>query len=213
MGIGLEALNEYPVCSSDITKYVQMLSLSILFIRGLSVAVIFAATPAWSESLTPSSTAITANPTPEIPIEGVSEKLKIRVPDAGLRQTLLQDISSESKRARISPFLVLSIIDVASGFEKHAVSDNGARGYMQIMPYWVKVIGKPEHNLFHMKTNLRYGCTLMKGYIEEENGDLRRALVKYRAANSAPQSPQENADEFADTVLNRMNSWQLSAHQ
>jgi soluble lytic murein transglycosylase-like protein len=182
-----------------------MSSLPISLICGISIAATLATAPAWSDS---ASQAVTAKPSQETRLEGVSEKLEKQISDKVLRQKFLQGISSEAKRAGISPFLVLSIIDVASGFRKYSVSHDGARGYMQVMPHWVKVIGKPEHNLFHMNTNLRYGCTLMKNYIDEENGDLKRALVKYRVANSGPQSHQADADAFADAVLKKLNSWQ-----
>jgi soluble lytic murein transglycosylase-like protein len=82
-------------------------------------------------------------------------------------------------RAGLNPQLILGVIQVESAFRKYAVSRAGARGYMQVMPFWVKLIGTSEHNLFHLRTNLRYGCTILRHYLDIEKGDLFRALGRY----------------------------------
>ncbi|HSF71425.1 MAG TPA: lytic transglycosylase domain-containing protein, partial [Methylotenera sp.] len=87
------------------------------------------------------------------------------------------------------PQMVLGLIHVESAFKKYAVSSVGARGYMQVMPFWVKSIGTPDQNLFHLKLNLRYGCTILRHYIDIERGDLYRALGRYNGSLGKPQYP------------------------
>ena len=112
-------------------------------------------------------------------LDAMSKKLERRIPDRRTREELLVTVHYEAKRAALDPQLVLGLIQVESNFRKYAVSNSGARGYMQVMPFWVKQIGRPEHNLFHLRTNLRYGCVILKHYLEIENGDLFRALGRY----------------------------------
>ena len=87
------------------------------------------------------------------------------------------------------PQLVLGLILVESGFKKYAVSSAGARGFMQVMPFWIKVIGRGDDNLFHLRTNLRYGCTILRHYLDIEKGDLYRALGRYNGSLGQPQYP------------------------
>ena len=115
-------------------------------------------------------------------LDAMSKKLERRVPDRTIREELLVTVHYEAKRAALDPQLVLGLIQVESNFRKYAVSSAGARGYMQVMPFWVKQIGRPEHNLFHLRTNLRYGCVILKHYLEIEKGDLFRALGRYNGS-------------------------------
>ena len=85
--------------------------------------------------------------------------------------------------------MVMGLIQVESGFKKYAVSSAGARGYMQVMPFWVKHIGTPDQNLFHIRTNLRYGCTILRHYLDIEKGDLFRALGRYNGSLGRPEYP------------------------
>ena len=87
------------------------------------------------------------------------------------------------------PELVLGLVEVESGFKKYAVSGAGAHGYMQVMPFWVKEIGAAEHNLFHLRINLRYGCTILRYYLDIEKGDLYRALGRYNGSLGRPEYP------------------------
>ncbi|MBI1991016.1 MAG: lytic transglycosylase domain-containing protein [Betaproteobacteria bacterium] len=112
----------------------------------------------------------------------MSKKLERRIPDRTTREELLVTVHYEARRAALDPQLVLGLIQVESNFRKYAVSSAGARGYMQVMPFWVKQIGRPEHNLFHLRTNLRYGCVILKHYLEIEKGDLFRALGRYNGS-------------------------------
>jgi soluble lytic murein transglycosylase-like protein len=138
-----------------------------------------------------------ASPEPEFPsiIEKVnwlatmSERLYKRMPDPQQRIEFLKTVYYESRRAGLDPQLVLGLIQVESGFKKYAVSSAGARGYMQVMPFWVKLIGTSDSNLFHMRTNLRFGCTILRHYLDIEKGDLYRALGRYNGSLGKPEYP------------------------
>ena len=119
----------------------------------------------------------------------MSERLKKRMPDQAYREDFLRSVHYEATRAGLDPQLVMGLIQVESGFKKYAVSSVGARGYMQVMPFWVKSIGNPEHNLFHLRLNLRYGCTILRHYLNIERGDLYRALGRYNGSLGKPQYP------------------------
>ena len=101
----------------------------------------------------------------------------------------LQSRHYEATRAGLDPQLVLGLMQVESGFRKYAVSSAGARGYMQVMPFWVKLIGRPDDNLFDLRTSLRYGCTILRHYLDIEKGDLYRALGRYNGSLGRPEYP------------------------
>ena len=109
-------------------------------------------------------------------------------PTAEQRLELLRAVHYEATRARLDPQLVLGVIEVESGFRKYAVSRAGARGYMQVMPFWVQLIGQPSHNLFHLRTNLAYGCAILRHYLDIEKGDYFRALGRYNGTPRASPS-------------------------
>ncbi|HUL40743.1 MAG TPA: lytic transglycosylase domain-containing protein [Burkholderiales bacterium] len=109
----------------------------------------------------------------------MSRRLADRMPNEQARMDFLRTVHYEASRAGLDPQLVLGLIQVESRFNKYAISRAGARGYMQVMPFWKKEIGSNEHDLFHLKTNLRYGCTILRYYLDQENGDLFRALGRY----------------------------------
>jgi soluble lytic murein transglycosylase-like protein len=119
----------------------------------------------------------------------MSQRLEKRLPDAAYREDFLRSVHYEATRAGLDPQLVLGLIQVESGFKKYAFSSVGARGYMQVMPFWVKSIGTPEQNLFHLRLNLRYGCTILRHYLDIEHGDLYRALGRYNGSLGKPQYP------------------------
>ena len=96
----------------------------------------------------------------------MSQRLARRIPDEAYRSELLRAVHYEATRAGLDPQLVLGLIQVESGFKKYALSTAGARGYMQVMPFWAKLIGNEESNLFHMRTNLRFGCTILRHYLD-----------------------------------------------
>jgi soluble lytic murein transglycosylase-like protein len=119
----------------------------------------------------------------------MSDRLAKRVPDPAFRIELLKTVHYEATRAGLDPQLVLGIIHVESGFKKYAVSKAGARGLMQVMPFWVNLIGEGEHNLFHLRTNIRYGCVILRHYLDIEKGDLYRALGRYNGSLGRPEYP------------------------
>lgn len=122
-------------------------------------------------------------------LRDMSDRLKTRMPDKDLREDFLRTVYYEATRAGLDPQLVLGLIQVESGFKKYAVSMVGARGYMQVMPFWVRSIGSPDHNLFHLRLNLRYGCTILRHYLDMEKGDLYRALGRYNGSLGQPEYP------------------------
>jgi soluble lytic murein transglycosylase-like protein len=122
-------------------------------------------------------------------LDAMSNKLVRRMPDRQSREEFLVTVHYEAKRAALDPQMVLGLIQVESAFRKHAVSSSGARGFMQVMPFWVKLIGQPEHNLFHLRTNLRYGCVILKYYLDLEHGDYYRALGRYNGSLGQPEYP------------------------
>ncbi|NJN40042.1 MAG: lytic transglycosylase domain-containing protein [Gammaproteobacteria bacterium] len=119
----------------------------------------------------------------------MSRRLAKRMPDPVAREEFLRTAHYEATRAGLDPQLVLSVIQVESAFRKYAVSTAGARGYMQVMPFWVKLIGTGEHNLFHLRINLRYGCTILRHYLDIEKGDLFRALGRYNGSLGKAEYP------------------------
>lgn len=120
----------------------------------------------------------------------MSGRLRRRKPDAEERREFLQTVWYESKRAGLDPGLVLGLIQVESAFRKFAVSRVGARGYMQVMPFWTRLIGNGDpSSLFHMQTNLRFGCVILRHYLDREKGDLFMALGRYNGSRGKPQYP------------------------
>jgi soluble lytic murein transglycosylase-like protein len=119
----------------------------------------------------------------------MSRRLAKRMPDEAERLEFLTTLHWEASRAGIDPQLMLGLIQVESGFRKYAVSPVGARGYTQVMPFWVKTIGSPDHNLFQLRTNLRYGAVILRHYIDIEHGDLYRALGRYNGSLGRPEYP------------------------
>ncbi|MBS1159112.1 MAG: Lytic transglycosylase, catalytic [Proteobacteria bacterium] len=119
----------------------------------------------------------------------MSRRLEKRIPNRDYRIDLLRSVHYEATRAGLDPQLVLGLMQVESGFRKYAVSSAGARGYMQVMPFWVKLIGRPDDNLFDLRTSLRYGCTILRHYLDIEKGDLYRALGRYNGSLGKAEYP------------------------
>ena len=120
----------------------------------------------------------------------MSVRLQSRMPDAMVRSEFLQTVWYESRRAGLEPGLVLGLIQVESGFRKYAISSAGARGYMQVMPFWTRVIGDGQPaKLFHMQANLRYGCSILRMYLDLERGDLFLALGRYNGSRGKSEYP------------------------
>ena len=134
----------------------------------------------------------------------MSDKLQRRMPDWEVRRDFLQTVWYESKRAGLEVSLVLGLVQVESGFRKFAVSVAGARGFMQIMPFWMRVIGDGDAGkLFHMQTNVRFGCVILRHYIERERGDLFMALGRYNGSRGK--------DKYPNLVFGAQRQWLFDA--
>lgn len=157
-----------------------------------------------------------APPVPEFPdtesrldylrwLGAMSDRLRKKKPDWNVRREFLQTIWYESRRAGLDPSLVLGLVQVESNFRKFAVSSVGARGYMQVMPFWTRVLGDGDAGkLFHMQTNLRFGCVILRHYLDRERGDLFLALGRYNGSRGRP--PYPNA------VFGATRQWQIGAN-
>ncbi len=121
----------------------------------------------------------------------MSNRLGKRVDDHDERIKLLTAVHREAKIAGLQPELVLAVMDVESAFNKYAISRVGARGLMQIMPFWLDEIGRPNDNLFDIDTNVRFGCTILKHYIDREKGNLFRALGRYNGSLGKAKYPNK----------------------
>ena len=119
----------------------------------------------------------------------MSNRLQKRIPDRKERVDLLKTIQFEALRNGLDPQLVLGLIQVESGFRHYAVSSAGARGLMQVMPFWTEVFRRPRDNLFNRRLNVRYGCVILRYYLNLENGDYFRALGRYNGSLGRPEYP------------------------
>jgi len=124
-------------------------------------------------------------------MDEMSRRLAAKVTDGRSREEFLATVHYEAMRAGLDPQLVLGVIQYESAFRKYAISMAGARGYMQVMPFWTALIGGggENNNLFHLRTNLRYGCVILRHYLDVENGDLYRALGRYNGSLGRPEYP------------------------
>ncbi len=127
----------------------------------------------------------------EVWLVDMSSRLSKRVKDPTKRIELLKLVHHEATRAELEPELVLAVIQIESNFRKYAISRVGARGLMQIMPFWLKEIGHPDDDLFDIKTNLRFGCTILKHYLKKEKGNLTRALGRYNGSLGSYRYPKK----------------------
>lgn len=132
----------------------------------------------------------------------MSDRLKKRKSERQTRIEFLETLWYESKRASLEPALVLGLVQVESGFRKYAISVAGARGYMQVMPFWARLIGDGDASrLFHMQTNLRFGCVILRHYLERERGDLFMALGRYNGSRGRA--------EYPNAVMGARRQWLL----
>jgi soluble lytic murein transglycosylase-like protein len=162
------------------------------------------------------SRAITDSAPPKVRIDDIDQRIKYlhwlgemslrlarRLPDRQVRIEFLETLWYEARRAGLAPDLVLGLVQVESAFRKYAVSPVGARGYMQVMPFWTRAIGDGDPGkLFHMQTNLRYGCSILRLYIDMERGDLFLALGRYNGSRGRP--------EYPNAVLDAWKRWEFS---
>jgi soluble lytic murein transglycosylase-like protein len=129
----------------------------------------------------------------------MSTRLRRSVPDVFYRAELLRLIHGEARRAGLEPELVIALIEVESSFNRFAVSERGARGLMQVMPFWKKELGHPGDDLFYPATNIRYGCTILRRYLDRTGDDLGRALMLYNGT--------ELPSDYADRVLHALGRY------
>lgn len=126
----------------------------------------------------------------------MSGRLERQVADAEERLSILTRVHFEATRIGLPPELVLAVIDVESNFDRFAISHAGARGLMQVMPFWLEEIGRPDANLFFIETNIRFGCTILKYYMDMEDGDMVRALGRYHGSLGRAAYPNKVLDRL-----------------
>ena len=129
-------------------------------------------------------------------LSDMSGRLERQVENHQERIEILKRVHFEATRIDIAPELVLAVIDIESNFDRYAISVAGARGLMQIMPFWLNEIGRPHDNLLHINTNLRFGCTILKYYLDVEKGDLKRALGRYNGSLGKAKYPNKVLDKL-----------------
>jgi soluble lytic murein transglycosylase-like protein len=133
----------------------------------------------------------------EVWLTDMSQRLARQVKDPEERINILKLVHMEATRADLPPELILAVIETESNFDQYAISVAGAIGLMQIMPFWLEEIGRPDDNLLHIDTNLRYGCTVLKFYLDKEKGDLRRALGRYNGSLGRRKYPNKVIDKLS----------------
>ena len=121
----------------------------------------------------------------EVWLVDMSSRLQRFVKDKKTRMSMLRQIHLEATRAELQPELVLALIEVESWFDSYAISKAGAQGIMQVMPFWLKEVGRPDDNLIDLKTNLRMGCTILRYYMDIEKNDLHKALARYNGSRGS----------------------------
>ena len=124
-------------------------------------------------------------------VRAMTRRVIRHFPDEDSARQFLALVRYEAMRAGLDPHLVLAVIDIESRFRKYAVSRAGARGLMQVMPFWVEQLGGKADNLFHERTNLRYGCVILRHYLDRERGNMSNALARYNGSLGQPQYPQK----------------------
>lgn len=133
----------------------------------------------------------------EVWLTDMSSRLARQIKDPAERIELLTLVHLEASRVELPPELILAVIEVESNFDRYAISVAGAIGLMQIMPFWLEEIGRPDDNLLHVDTNLRYGCTILRFYYDKEKGDLRRALGRYNGSLGKRKYPNKVIDKLS----------------
>ena len=133
----------------------------------------------------------------EVWLTDMSSRLQRQVQDPDERMHILTRVHYEAKRVELPPELILAVIEVESNFDRYAVSVAGALGLMQVMPFWKNEIGRPDDNLIRIDTNLRYGCTILRFYLDKEKGDLRRALGRYNGSLGKRKYPNKVIDKLS----------------
>ncbi|SDU13677.1 lytic transglycosylase domain-containing protein [Halopseudomonas salegens] len=130
----------------------------------------------------------------EVWLLDMSTRMRRFIPDEAERLDFLRMVHREARRAELKPDMVIAVIHAESLFDRFALSSVGAQGVMQVMPFWKNEIGRPDDNLMDLATNLRYGCTILRFYLDKEKGNLRRALARYNGSLGSPRYPDRVTD-------------------
>ncbi len=196
----------------------RILLVNVFLFLLLNAAIVFAGNQkeeAMADSVRMALSRAISDPSPPIPkfidikerlaylqwLGDMSDRLAKRISDRQVRIEFLRTVWYEARRAGLDPALVLGLIQVESAFRKYAVSPVGAHGYMQVMPFWTRVIGDGDRSkLFHMQTNLRFGCSILRMYLDMEKGDLFLALGRYNGSRGRA--------EYPNSVLASWRSWE-----
>lgn len=133
----------------------------------------------------------------EVWLVDMSARLRGKIPDPAKRLRFLRLVHQEARQAKLYPELVLAVIDVESNFDQYAISPAGAMGLMQVMPFWLKEIGRNGDNLFKPTTNLRMGCTILRYYMDVEKNDLMQALARYNGS--------KGSNRYSNKVIDTLN--------
>jgi soluble lytic murein transglycosylase-like protein len=177
-----------------------MIAAGLLLVAGLTCATEPRPDPELREALRAAaseSPSFTDRFDAEVWLTDMSRRLERQVQDPDERIEMLRLVHMEAKRVNLPPELILAVIEVESNFDRYAISVAGALGLMQIMPFWIDEIGRPDDNLLHTNTNLRYGCTILRFYYDKENGDLRRALGRYNGSLGRRKYPNKVIDKLS----------------
>ena len=177
-----------------------MIAAGLLLVAGLACATEPRPDPELREALRAAaseSPSFTDRFDAEVWLTDMSRRLERQVQHPDERIEMLRLVHMEAKRVNLPPELILAVIEVESNFDRYAISVAGALGLMQIMPFWIDEIGRPEDNLLHTNTNLRYGCTILRFYYDKENGDLQRALGRYNGSLGKRKYPNKVIEKLS----------------
>ncbi len=183
-----------------LTRRIRVLALCAVLVSGGAAAAEPAPDPELREALRQAaseSASFADRFHAEVWLTDMSRRLARQVKDPEERIELLTLVHLEAARVELPPELVLAVIEVESNFDRYAVSVAGALGLMQVMPFWLNEIGRPDDNLLHTDTNLRYGCTILRFYLDKEKGDLRRALGRYNGSLGKRKYPNKVIDKLS----------------
>ena len=190
----------YYTAAMTLIHRIRMLALFAVLISGSAAAAEPAPDPELREALRQAaseSASFTDRFHAEVWLTDMSRRLARQVENPDERIELLTLVHLEAARVELPPELVLAVIEVESNFDRYAVSVAGALGLMQVMPFWLNEIGRPDDNLLHTDTNLRYGCTILRFYLDKEKGDLRRALGRYNGSLGKRKYPNKVIDKLS----------------
>ena len=190
----------YYTAAMTLIHRIRMLALFAVLISGSAAAAEPAPDPELREALRQAaseSASFTDRFHAEVWLTDMSRRLARQVEDPDERIELLTLVHLEAARVELPPELVLAVIEVESNFDRYAVSVAGELGLMQVMPFWLNEIGRPDDNLLHTDTNLRYGCTILRFYLDKEKGDLRRALGRYNGSLGKRKYPNKVIDKLS----------------